>query len=118
MAKTTMLIVESKTIYNTNTAEEKGYDTEEGIPNKPTYRSRHFMATHTIIVTTANITEQSWVIDIFDQCCNVSNHLSMVKKFGSMETTPKNTQPLLSEIFVMGMLKLANTTNSTPLLYY
>lgn len=72
---------------------------------------------HMIMVTTANVTDRSGAIDMVDYYCDVTDHLSMLKRFWWMEATLEKILPTPSPLFLAQMLRSLNAMNSTPLLF-
>ena len=68
--QTTMLIVDSKSIRNADTAKKKAM-MRENLRNKAAYRSWHHGLPHAIYMTTANITDRSGAINMVEYLKNL-----------------------------------------------
>ncbi|WP_289225924.1 IS5 family transposase [Bacteroides acidifaciens] len=78
---TTMIIVDSKSIQNADTAQSKGYDAGK----KPSGIKLHIGVDilglpHAIMITTADVTDRNGAIDMVDYYCDITDNLSLIKK--------------------------------------
>ena len=79
---TSLGIVDSQSVQNTATAEEKGYDAGKKVSGI----KRHIVVDtqglpHAVLVTTANVTDRDGAIKMIGIDLNVLSNLSSVKKF-------------------------------------
>lgn len=77
--KTTMVIVDSKSIQDADTVKEKGYNAGKNIQHKATWVDILGLP-HPIMVTTADVTDRNGAVEMVDYYNDVTNNLSLVKK--------------------------------------
>ena len=75
-----MIIVDSKSIQNVYTAENKGYDAGKNFRNKSAYRRRCSGTCSCNQITTANVTDRNSAIKMINYYCDVTDNLSQIKK--------------------------------------
>ena len=68
------------------------------------------------MVKTANITDRNGAIDMVDYYCDVTDHLSMLKKILGMEATREKILPIVSKLFLTRTLRLLSAMIFTRLL--
>ena len=80
-AQTTMIIVDSKSIQNADTAGSKGYDAGKKTSGIKLHIGVDVLGlSHAIMVTTADVTDRNGTIDMMEYYCDVTENLSQVKK--------------------------------------
>ena len=94
-----MLIVDSKSIRNADTAKEKGYDAGKTSRIKLHIGVDTMGLPHAIYMTTANITYRSGAINMVEYCCDVKKIYTKSGKIRSMTTIPDKILRIQSEVF-------------------
>ena len=79
-AQTSMLIIDSKTSQNADTAEEKGYDAGKKTGIKWHIGVDILGLPHAILVTTADVTDRDGAVRMISRCCDASDYLDLLKK--------------------------------------
>lgn len=77
--KTTMLIVDSKSIQNADTAEEKGYDAGKKSGIKLHIGVDILGLPQAIMLTTAEVSDRSGAIEMVEYYCDVTDNVSLMK---------------------------------------
>ena len=94
-----MLIVDSKSIRNADTAKEKDYDAGKTSGIKLHIGVDAMGLPHAIYMTTANITDRSGAINMVEYCCDVKKIYPKSGKFRSTAAIPNKILRIQSGAF-------------------